>query len=96
MNAEKNTAADVRVGWLAKSKAGHDKGQVYVIVGVEKDGLYVSDGRLKPVERPKRKNPKHLQIIKLQAKELLQEKRQAGFCNEEIKYVLRQYNQKFL
>lgn len=96
MNREQVAAEDVRVGWLAKSRAGHDRGQVYVIVGKEKDGLYVADGRLKTVEHPKKKNPKHLQIIKLQAEEFLPEKRQAAFRNEEIKYALRQYHQKFL
>ena len=96
MNREQVFVGDIKTGWLARSKAGHDKGQVYVIVGVEKDGLYVADGSARTVAHPKKKNPKHLQIIKVQAETLLPEKRQDGFRDEEIRYALRQYNQKFL
>lgn len=52
------------VGWFAKSKAGHDQDQVYVIIKETKEYVYLSDGKLKPLERPKQKNKKHIQIIK--------------------------------
>lgn len=51
-------------GFLAYSLAGHDKGEVYLIIKEEKDYVYVSDGRAKPLEKSKRKNKKHIQIIK--------------------------------
>lgn len=50
-------------GCLAFSKAGHDKGKVYVIVGTEGDIAFLSDGRLKPVTSPKKKKLKHLQVV---------------------------------
>lgn len=49
---------------LAKSKSGHDKGHIYVIIKEEGEAVYVADGVLKTVERPKRKNKKHIQLIK--------------------------------
>ena len=51
-------------GMLAWSRAGHDKGQLYVIQKVENGYVYLTDGRLKPLEKPKKKNIKHIQIIK--------------------------------
>ena len=49
---------------LAKSLAGHDAKTVYYVVRQEGDFFYLSDGRLKTVEHPKKKNKKHLQIIR--------------------------------
>ena len=49
---------------LAMSKAGHDKGALYVIIREEGEYVYVADGRIRTSDRPKKKNRKHVQIIK--------------------------------
>ena len=47
-------------GTVVCSKAGRDKGDFMVAIG-EKDGyVLVCDGKHRPLERPKLKNPKHL------------------------------------
>ncbi len=51
------------IGTLVCSKAGHDKGQLFVVVKEDKNNLYLSDGKNKTVEYPKKKNKKHVQII---------------------------------
>lgn len=51
-------------GKLAVSRSGHDKGQHYVIVGEDDRYVFLADGDLKPVEKPKKKNRKHIQVIK--------------------------------
>lgn len=50
-------------GMLARSKAGHDAGKVYVIIGVEDEYVYLADGKIKTIDRPKKKKKKHTQII---------------------------------
>ncbi len=50
------------IGKIVCSKAGRDKGYFMVIVRIEGDFLYVADGKERPLERPKRKNAKHLNI----------------------------------
>ena len=57
------TGGMIRAEMLAVSKAGHDRGRVYVIVGEEEDFLLAADGKLKSLLAPKRKNKKHLQKI---------------------------------
>ena len=52
------------IGMLAVSKAGHDQGTVYVIIGEEDEYVYLADGQLRTVDRPKKKNKKHIQVIK--------------------------------
>ena len=48
------------VGQIVCSKAGRDKGYFMVVVE-EGDGfVFVCDGKERPLERPKRKNIKHL------------------------------------
>ena len=49
---------------LAKSKAGHDKNHVYVIIGTEQDLVYLANGRTKTCEHPKKKKIKHIQPIR--------------------------------
>ena len=48
------------IGRIVCSKAGRDKGYFMVVVKQEGDFLLVCDGKERPLERPKRKNAKHL------------------------------------
>lgn len=51
------------VGMLARSKAGHDKGHVYVIFNVDEAYVYLVDGMNRTMEKPKKKKKKHVQVI---------------------------------
>ena len=42
-------------GFLAYSLAGHDKGEIYFITREAKEYVYVSDGLVRTVEKPKKK-----------------------------------------
>ncbi len=53
------------VGRVVISNAGRDKTKVMVVVKETENYLLVCDGKERPVERPKRKNPKHLSLTKL-------------------------------
>lgn len=50
-------------GMLAKSKAGHDKDHVYVIIDVDETYVYLVDGKIRTMDRQKKKKKKHVQII---------------------------------
>ena len=50
------------VGRVVISKAGRDKTKAMVIVKETENYLLVCDGKERLVERPKRKNPKHLKF----------------------------------
>ena len=60
------------VGRVVISKSGRDKDKAMVIVKETENYLLVCDGKERPVERPKRKNPKHLKLttFKLEAQQL--------------------------
>lgn len=55
---------------LAESLAGHDKGKVYYLLGAEENICYLTDGDVRPLDRPKKKNIKHVQLIKKVPKEI--------------------------
>lgn len=50
-------------GMLAYSKAGHDKGNLYVIIKTDHEYVYLVDGIRKKITNPKKKKLKHIQII---------------------------------
>lgn len=52
-----------RTGALAKSLAGHDKGDIFVIIRETEEYVFLVDGKKRPVKEPKRKNKKHIQVI---------------------------------
>ena len=48
------------IGQIVCSKTGRDKGYFMLVVGESEGYLLVCDGKERPLERPKLKNPKHL------------------------------------
>ena len=48
---------------MAKSIAGHDKTEVYVVIREDGDAVYLANGKNRTVTSPKRKKLKHLQLI---------------------------------
>ena len=59
------------VGSFGISKAGHDKDHIYIIVKEEKEYVYLADGLLRTVKRPKKKKKKHVQIMNKNADKAL-------------------------
>ena len=81
------------VGQFAVSKAGHDKGNLYVVVAEEGEFVYLCDGKTKTPEKPKKKKQKHIQPVKRTVEEELLQKLQSGakVYPEEIRYAVKQY-----
>ncbi len=48
------------LGQVVLSKAGKDRGSFYAIVLEDDEFAFIADGRLRKVEKPKRKRKKHL------------------------------------
>lgn len=51
------------LGQFCYSKAGHDKGDLFLIIKIENDFVYIANGKRRTIEKPKRKKIKHIQII---------------------------------
>lgn len=79
------------IGMFAISCAGHDKGQMYVIIKEDADFVYLADGKNKRLDNPKKKKRKHIQLVKAGADEALAEKlmQQVAVYDEEIKRAIK-------
>lgn len=85
-------------GMLAKSLAGHDRNRIYVIAGLDETYVYLVDGELRTLAKPKKKKKKHVQLIRkkheidgaddVRIKRILKEyKNQETNINEEAQHV---------
>lgn len=55
------TREPITVGRVVRSKAGRDKGRLFLVVGVLDDAhLLIADGDLRKLEKPKKKKLRHL------------------------------------
>ena len=81
------------IGMFARSLAGHDKTKLYLISKIEGEYVYLVDGEIRTIDRPKKKKIKHIQIdyqvmdsikTKLEAKDPLR--------NEDIKRAIKLKN----
>ena len=52
------------VGQVVISKAGRDKGDMFIVFDIEGEHLYLVDGKSRPLENPKKKKIKHIQPTK--------------------------------
>ena len=62
----------MKIGQIVYSKAGRDKGKVLAVIAFNGTEFFVVDGKERPLERPKLKNPKHLVVT--------------GYCLSEKEY----------
>lgn len=70
------------LGRYAVSLAGHDRGKIYLVVGLRGEGgrgelILLADGKSHPAGSPKAKKPKHVQVLK-QRDESVAERLAAG------------------
>ncbi|MDD3139002.1 MAG: KOW domain-containing RNA-binding protein [Lachnospiraceae bacterium] len=81
------------IGMLAKSKAGHDDKKVYMILDMDDSYVYLVDGLIRTIDKPKKKKKKHVQIIEsrydisaiddVAIKRILKEYKEEKLINEE-------------
>ena len=51
----------MKIGTVVFSKRGRDKGRPFVVVSEESEYIYLVDGDVRPLEKPKKKKVKHVQ-----------------------------------
>jgi ribosomal protein L14E/L6E/L27E len=59
------------LGKVVNSKAGRDMHRNFIVVGIiSSEYVYISDGQLRKIERPKKKKVKHLNFTETVAEEI--------------------------
>ena len=49
-------------GQIVYPKRGRDRGRAMLVIAVDGEYAYLVDGKLRPLEKPKKKKAKHIQI----------------------------------
>lgn len=76
-------------GMLAKSLSGHDRNRLYIIIRVEEEYVWLVDGSSRTLEKPKKKNIRHIQAVRRipePVKQAFESKR--PLQNEHIKQII--------
>ena len=54
---------DIRISDVVVSTAGHDQGELFFCIGTDGDRVILVNGKDRPLEKPKRKNNKHVSKV---------------------------------
>lgn len=50
----------LNIGSVVRADAGRDKGSFFVVTSMDKDFCFIADGKSRKLDKPKRKNLKHI------------------------------------
>ncbi|MDP4120989.1 MAG: KOW domain-containing RNA-binding protein [Bacillota bacterium] len=53
---------ELKKGLVVLAKAGRDKGSFFVVTDVKDGFIFICDGKHRPLERTKKKNPGHIAL----------------------------------
>jgi ribosomal protein L14E/L6E/L27E len=82
---------DISIGQIVVSTAGRDKGDKFVVLCIiDSQYVYISDGSIRKLEKPKKKKIKHLKKLNFVA-ENIKDKLESGnkLSNSEIRKLLK-------
>ena len=86
---------DAQKGMIVKSKAGRDKGGLFIILGIDGDYVKIANGDKRKTDSPKKKKLKHLQLTG-SVSEFIENKLEGGVkvTNNEVRIALAEYLEK--
>lgn len=82
---------EFKIGDFAVSAAGHDAGKYYVIFQADSEYVYLVDGKIRPLNNPKKKKIKHIKILEAAQQNLTDRIIRHTIRNEEIKRAIKLY-----
>ena len=60
----------MEIGDLVRVLRGRDSGRIFLVIGHGVQRVQLVDGDLRPVRRPKSKNPRHIEVVGAVGEEL--------------------------
>jgi len=82
------------VGQIVYSKAGRDKGLAFVVISIKDNYLYLVDGIVRKLEKPKMKKIMHIQKTNVISEELKSKLLSGKAQNSDIILYLKKYKAK--
>ena len=87
---------NMKVGDIVISTYGHDMGDWFIVKQLDADYVYLVDGKNRPIEKPKKKNLKHIVATNKTASDLIE--RLVGeqkIQNAELRKTLKFFKEQF-
>jgi len=81
---------NVKKGLIVRTISGHDKNEIFIVVETTKNFAYLTNGKNRPLDKPKRKNIKHIIKVGL-SNEILDLINNNKLDNSQIIKVLKEY-----
>lgn len=82
---------ELEIGNVVISTMGRDKGLYFIVVGIEENYVYLVDGSVRKVDKPKRKKVKHIELTSLHEENIATKvKNKHKITNQDIKKALRE------
>ena len=54
---------NINISDVVVSTAGHDQGEIFYVIGMDDQYLYLANGKDRSLDKPKRKKRKHIQKV---------------------------------
>lgn len=80
------------IGGYVESVAGHDSGKYYVILQLDDEYVYLVDGKIRTLDRPKKKKKMHVRVLSEYNQELAEKVTSGKVRDEEIKRAIKLLN----
>ena len=82
---------ELSFGQIILSSAGHDAGRYYIVTDEDKEYVYLVDGKYKTMSSPKKKNKKHIQILKYVDSEIVLKNNDGTLTDEDFWKAIKQF-----
>ena len=92
-----DSTSDITVGQVVKSRAGRDKGNIFLVWSILDDAhVLIVDGDIRKLDNPKKKKVKHLTVYNTVLEELeYKQKNNIKINNAYIRKLLEPFNKSF-
>lgn len=85
---------DYKIGDFVTTKSGKDKEKIFIIIKCELEYVYLVDGFYRTINKPKKKNKKHLAALEGSDNNLTKKILNGGkVIDEEIKRAIKMFKQ---
>lgn len=89
MVADKKISCDLAIGQIVKSKAGRDKGDIFIVYDIiDENYVLVVDGKTRKISKPKKKKLMHLQRYNTVINDFIKMKEEINFNDALVRSLL--------
>lgn len=83
---------DLQIGQIVLSKMGRDKNRFFVIFDITEDGyVYLVDGKLRKIKKPKKKKIKHIAPTNFVSEEIKEKILKKKLTDAEVAKVIEEF-----